>query len=204
MRPYGGNEVTEKFLALGLFLLAIASPAFGHETGGHEHGHGASKAATAKGASLAAAAAFDFSGNLWSVSYDGKYLVVHKSEDFGSHWSQPVRVSSSPEPMDTGGDARPNIAVGRQGDLYVTWTKPLSKPYTGEIKLARSIDGGRTFDAPRIVHADRQEITHRFDAMTVTRDGRLLVAWIDKRDGVAAGGKASELRRSGRLLRGLR
>ena len=74
----------------------------------------------------------------------------------------------------------------------MTWTKPLSKPYTGEIKLVRSIDGGRTFSAPRVVHADRQEITHRFDAMTVTRDGRLVVAWIDKRDGVAAGGKASD------------
>lgn len=32
------------------------------------------------------------------------------------------------------------------------------------------------------VHADRQEITHRFDALTVTRDGKLFVAWIDKRD----------------------
>jgi hypothetical protein len=41
------------------------------------------------------------------------------------------------------------------------------------------------------VHADRQEITHRFDAMTVTRDGRLLVAWIDKRD-LPAGGKAAD------------
>jgi hypothetical protein len=64
----------------------------------------------------------------------------------------------------------------------VTFTKPLSKPYTGEIRFARSTDGGHTFSPPRRVHADPQEITHRFDAMTVTRDGRLLVAWIDKRD----------------------
>jgi hypothetical protein len=93
--------------------------------------------------------------------------------------------------MDGGGDAKPNIAIGPAGEIFVTFTKPLSKPYTGEIRFARSTDGGHTFSPPRRVHADRQEITHRFDAMTVTRDGRLLVAWIDKRD-LPAGGKAAD------------
>jgi hypothetical protein len=93
--------------------------------------------------------------------------------------------------MDGGGDAKPNIAIGPAGEIYVTWTKPLSKPYTGEVRFVRSLDGGATFSAPRRVHADRQEITHRFDAMTVTASGRLVIAWIDKRDGAALGGKAT-------------
>lgn len=181
--------MTNKHAFAVLFMLAVAAPAPANDGGVHDHG--ASGTAKAARPGLAAAAAFDPKGGLWAVSYDGQYLVVRRSADLGGQWSPPVRVFPTPEPMDSGGDARPNIAVGPGGEIYVTWTKPLSKPYTGEIKLARSIDGGRTFSNPRIVHADRQEITHRFDAMTVTSDGRLLVAWIDKRDGVAAGGKAS-------------
>ncbi len=178
-----------KALALPvLLLLAAATTAFGQTDAGHHHP--ASGAAKAPRPGLAAAAAFDRQGNLWSVSYDGQVLVVRRSADEGRQWTPPVRVFATPEPMDTGGDARPNLAVGPGGEIYVTWTRPLAKPYTGEIRFARSTDGGRTFSPPRTVHTDRQQITHRFDALTVTRDGRLFVAWIDKRDGVAAG-KAS-------------
>jgi hypothetical protein len=83
------------------------------------------------------------------------------------------------------GDARPKIAFGQNGAIYVTWTQPLSKPYTGFIRFARSLDGGKTFSAPLTVHADRQEITHRFDAIAVNRQGQIFVAWVDKRDGEA-------------------
>ncbi|HTN50041.1 MAG TPA: sialidase family protein, partial [Burkholderiaceae bacterium] len=156
--------------------------------GEHHHGQGTKGAARP---SLATGAAFDALGNLWTVSFDGPNLVVRRSADLGLHWTAPVRVRPEAEPIDTGADAKPNIAIGPGGEIYVTWTKPLSKPYTGEIRLTRSIDGGKSFSEPRVVHADRQEITHRFDAMAVTSDGRLLVAWIDKRDGMAVGGKAS-------------
>jgi hypothetical protein len=36
------------------------------------------------------------------------------------------------------------------------------------------------------VHHDREEITHRFDAMAVDGHGRIVIAWIDKRDLIAA------------------
>jgi hypothetical protein len=61
----------------------------------------------------------------------------------------------------------------------------MTKPYTGEIRFARSLDGGRTFSTPVIVHRDRQEITHRFDSIVVNPKGQVIVAWIDKRDLVA-------------------
>jgi hypothetical protein len=93
-----------------------------------------------------------------------------------------VRVNQVPEPIGADGDARPKIAIGARGELFVTWTRPLSKPYTGNIRFARSLDGGRSFSAPVTVHKDSQEITHRFDAVTVGRDGKLFIAWVDKRD----------------------
>jgi hypothetical protein len=135
---------------------------------------------------LGATAAFDARGALWAAHKDGGYIAVSRSDDAGRNWSQPVRVNSAMEPTDSGADARPKIALGNDGEIYVTWTRPLGKPFTGEIRFARSLDGGRSFSKPVTVHADRQEITHRFDAMAVNNKGQLFVAWIDKRDGVAA------------------
>jgi hypothetical protein len=131
---------------------------------------------------LGASAAFDAKGALWAVYREGEHVVARRSADFGKSWAAPVRVNVAPEPIGAENDARPKIALGPQGELFVTWTMPLSKPFTGHIRFARSLDGGRTFSAPATVHKDRQEITHRFDAITVGRDGRLFVAWVDKRD----------------------
>lgn len=136
---------------------------------------------------LAASAAFDARGGLWAVAVEGPHVVLRRSMDFGNSWSAARRVNAAAEPIGAEGDARPKIALGAGGEVYVTWTRPLGKPYTGEIRFARSLDGGKSFGMPLTVHGDRQEITHRFDALTVARDGKLFIAWIDKRDPVKAG-----------------
>ena len=156
---------------------SLAITAFAQQ--GHQHAAGMQRK---PGPILAATAAFAPDGTLWAAHFAGDNLAVSKSTDGGAHWSAPMHILAKAEPMDGGGDARPNIAIGPDSEIFVTWTRPLGKPYSGEIKLVRSTDRGRTWSRPVIVHADRQEITHRFDAMTVTRDGRLVVAWIDKRD----------------------
>jgi hypothetical protein len=48
--------------------------------------------------------------------------------------------------------------------------------------LSRSLDGGRTFDAPLRLNADRP-ISHSFEDLAVALDGTVLVAWIDAREG---------------------
>jgi hypothetical protein len=50
------------------------------------------------------------------------------------------------------------------------------------IRMLRSSDGGKTFSAPFTVHADRQEITHRFESVAFDAQGVLHTTWIDKRD----------------------
>jgi hypothetical protein len=162
-----------------LFLILLGFPG---GVPGAEHAHGALNSERAAQAELGAQAAFDPQGGLWAVHKVSGHITVSHSADRGRTWSSPVLVTPAPEPTDTGGDARPKIALGAAGEIYLTWTKPLAKPYTGEIRFARSLDGGRTFSAPIVVHHDRQEITHRFDTIAVTRDGKLFVAWIDKRD----------------------
>lgn len=136
--------------------------------------------------SLAVSLAFDGRGSLWQVSVNGGFVEVNSSSDFGKTFSKAVRVNQAPQKIGADGEARPKIAVSAEGYIYLTWTEALKKPFSGYIWFARSVDGGKTFDKPYIVHQDRSEITHRFDALNVSTDGRITVAWVDKRDLIAA------------------
>jgi hypothetical protein len=112
--------------------------------------------------------------------------VLQKSDDSGATWSAPKRLQREPEAISADGENRPKLAFGNKGEIYVSYTKPLAKPYTGDIRFIRSLDGGRSFEPPVTVHANRDVITHRFDALLTDRDGRIFIAWIDKRDTEAA------------------
>ena len=181
-----------KFAARLTFGVALFSALFSPlraEEKAHKH-HGGMQ--MKKGPDLSTAAAFDGDGRLWAVYKQEGKIVLSRSEDLGKTWSAPVLISD--EPTDPGADARPKLAFGRTGEVYLTWTHPMSKPFSGEIRFTRSLDGGKTFSAPITVHADPQEITHRFDAITVAPNGTVFVAWIDKRDVVAAQNAGAEYR----------
>jgi hypothetical protein len=169
------------FTRLGAALLGCAV-AFASAAEHSAPSHGMSGAARSE---LGASAAFDGDGKLWAVYKEGAHVMWRRSPDAGRTWSDAQAVNGQPEPVAADGDSRPKIATGPGGELYVTWTQPRAKPYTGFVRFARSVDGGKTFAAPITVHADRQEITHRFDSIAVTPDGKVFVAWIDKRDGAA-------------------
>jgi hypothetical protein len=166
---------------LGLQALLAASLALAHE--GHDHG--------AAAAPLAISLVFDAQGTLWRASVKDGHVLVDSSPDNGQHFDTPRVVNPDAQKIGVDGDAKPKLAIGSAGQLYVTWTQALQKPYTGYIWFARSVDGGKHFEPPFIVHQDRAEITHRFDALAVTRvpgqaQDRLYVAWVDKRDLLAA------------------
>jgi len=147
----------------------------------------------AKSPELGTAALFDAQGSLWIVKKETEgseqFLVLQKSADNGASWSAPKRIMRDPEAIAAEGENRPKLAFGPKGEIYITYTRPLAKPYAGEIRLIRSLDGGATFQSPVTVHANRDLITHRFDALAVDAQGRITVAWIDKRDVEAARGK---------------
>lgn len=168
-------------LAAGTFSIS----ATGQSSQGHQ-GHNAARGKPELGTAVAA----DAQGRIWMASKEGtgvaQFVVVQMSGDGGKTWSAPRRIQAEPEPVSAEGENRPKVAIGTKGELYIAYTKPLAKPYTGEIRFVRSLDGGKTFSAPMTVHANRDVITHRFESMAVDRDGRIYVAWIDKRDVEAA------------------
>jgi hypothetical protein len=159
-------------------LLAASLPVQAHE--GHH-------AKPARAAPLAMDAAFSPSGELWIVGLDEQaQLFVQTSSDEGRSWAQPRKIDTGDDSVAAEGESRPKIAFGPGGRVVITYTRPLSKPYTGEIRMLRSGDGGRSFSAPTTVHRDRQLITHRFDSVAFDGHGTLHTLWIDKRDAEAS------------------
>lgn len=135
---------------------------------------------------VAAGVAFDAAGRLWRVRLLDGHVAVDASDDRGASFSVPVRVTPAPEPVAADGEQRPEIAVAGAGRIYVAWTSPLPAPYAGNIRFARSADGGRSFAPPLTVNDNREAITHRFQSLHVAPDGRITLVWIDKREGEAA------------------
>jgi hypothetical protein len=136
--------------------------------------------------SLAISMAFDAQGSLWRVLEKNGFILVDSSRDLGKTFSSHVQISPSKQKIGSEGEARPKIAIGPEGNIYLTWTEALKKPFTGYIWFSRSINGGKSFENPTIVHSDRAEITHRFDALNVSKDGKITVTWVDKRDLIVA------------------
>jgi hypothetical protein len=99
--------------------------------------------------------------------------------------ADPIRVSPPDLSVDSLHQA-PGLAIGPGGDVYVTWSS--SKPkapevlFASDLQLSRSLDGGRTFEAPLRLTEDRPT-SHSFEDVAVGPDGTLLVAWIDTSGG---------------------
>jgi len=130
--------------------------------------------------------AFDAQGRLWLAWAFGGHVYVSMSDDLGATFEEPVVVNRIPEPIATNGENRPKVLVDGQGTLYVAWNRPLEPRFSGNVRFSRSEDGGRTFAEPLTVNTDQETFGHRFEAMGLAPDGRLYLAWLDKRDRDAA------------------
>jgi len=138
------------------------------------------------GPSLGASAAFSSDGTLWVVTASGGHVLLRRSADFGKTFGVPVEVNAKHQNIDSFGENKPNVAIGQRGQIYVTWVEKLPEKWASYVWFSRSTNGGKTFDAPLIVHRDHAWLTHSFDALKVNGKGQPVVAWIDARDHVAS------------------
>lgn len=135
--------------------------------------------------SFATSTAFDSEGRLWRVIAREQRVLVSHSRDGGKTFSASVAVNATPEHIAGDGENRPKILL-HDGAIFVSWTQALDKPMTGHIRFSRSLDGGKTFSPPVTINDDPQDISHRFEAMSINDRGQVYLAWLDKRDLAAA------------------
>jgi hypothetical protein len=133
-------------------------------------------------------AAFAADGTLWLAWVDGGRVVAASSKDLGKTFSPPAAVSRAGEAIDANGEARPKIAVGPKGDVYVSYTRKGQRPFTGDIRFSRRLADG-AFAEPVTVNDDGIVTGHRFDTLAVAPSGEVRLVWIDKRDLEAAKGE---------------
>jgi len=125
---------------------------------------------------------FDQNNRLWLAWAYAGHVYVNYSDDVGETFSTPVAVNRKPEAISARGENRPKIAVGKKNDIYVSWTKPLKKRFTGHIRFSYSTDGGENFSEPVIVNDDLSVSGHRFEALGINDKGDVYLSWLDKRD----------------------
>jgi hypothetical protein len=134
--------------------------------------------------------AFGPRGRLWVAFVEGDAVYAASSLDGGRTFARATRVTREPEKVDANGEARPKIAADAAG-VYVSWTRRGQKAFTGDVRFARSTDGGRTFSPPVTVNDDGLPTGHRFDALSVGARGEVMLAWVDKRDLEASAAKGA-------------
>jgi hypothetical protein len=112
---------------------------------------------------------------------------VYLTVDPGPDGSEPIRVN------DIRGDAAPHdqapaqVAVGPEGNVYVVWQNNTVVPGrrfpASNVRFARSMDGGRTFEPAIFVNDDAEDAptSHTFHDIAVAGDGTIYVSWIDGR-----------------------
>lgn len=135
---------------------------------------------------LAVGATLDPGGHLWLAGVENRRLWVSRSDDGGKRFSPRVTVTTEPEDVAADGESRPAIAVARDGTVLLSWTRSLPQKYSGDIRFARSTDGGRRFTEPITLNDDGRITSHRFNSMAIDGTGRVAILWLDARDRDAA------------------
>ena len=79
----------------------------------------------------------------------GGPLWFSRSGDGGASFSRPVRLAGT----DASPARAPALALGPDRTLYLAWT--VGENDGADIHLAKSVDGGATFDAPRVVERSK-------------------------------------------------
>ena len=117
---------------------------------------------------------------------DVRSVLYARSTEPGGPMGAPVRINR-PEDVPYWRQEAPALVVQGE-DVFVTWGLAHPKatpqqPFATELRLSRSNDGGKTFQASVLVNDDPGVIQHTFDALHRDAEGRLHLSWIDGREG---------------------
>lgn len=166
----------KRLLLLCLFALPVLA---------QTHQHGAMPAANNADGSFNPYIVADARGKFY-LAYvqraDSQSNVLLRHSTDGTNFSAPVRVNDRDGDGAVRNENPPKVAVAPNGDVYVCWASERER-WKGDIRFARSTDGGKTFSKALTLNSDAggAPTGHAFQSLTVDKQGRIYVAWIDER-----------------------
>ena len=131
----------------------------------------------------------------WGATRDGGGdIFTAISRDGGRTFGSPVQVNAAPGEARISGEIAPRVSLyssqaSADPEIVVLWNAKTNGRTV--IRLARSKDGGRTFQSPQTLQAPGAAGDRGWGAMAIDSKGGAHAIWLDHR-GMAAGGEHSE------------
>jgi hypothetical protein len=125
----------------------------------------------------------------WAAAAGGKgdiYSAV--SRDGGQTFDAPVRVNRAAGEARIGGEMAPRVALHleKTGEPVITVLWNARDSSSSAVRMARSRDGGRTFDAPSTLQSKGAGGDRGWQALAVDMEGAPHAIWLDHREMAAA------------------
>jgi hypothetical protein len=117
---------------------------------------------------------------VWAASLSSGATDIYTavSGDGGRTFGAPVKVNDGVGDARASGEMPPRVAVTAPYEIAVAWT---SKRDDTTIRVARSLDGGRSF-GPSVAASSHAPGNRGWHAMTIDPMGRVVVVWLDHRE----------------------
>jgi hypothetical protein len=119
----------------------------------------------------------------WVGVHEGA-AAIYVARVEGDVVGTPVRLTEAGDRLAIHSQAPPQVRTGPHGEVYVAWQTSEAvegrRFPAGHVRLARSSDGGRTFEPSRRVGEpdDGPPTSNGFHDMAVAPDGTVFVSWI--------------------------
>jgi hypothetical protein len=130
----------------------------------------------AVGATVSAAFAPD--GALWRATPMKDGVLVDRSTDLGRTFGTPARVSRKGERIRAQPEDRPQIAIDRDGNVFVIYAADARQPWTRFITV--STDRGRSFSTPAAISAAPERMIQYQPALQARADSGIDLFWIEE------------------------
>lgn len=165
---------------LGVCYAILCYGLLSHNAYAHEH-HQASALTSLNTQQSAFHLAFDANGTLWRARVHQGVVLVDSSQDLARSFSAALKLNVNPQNIQAKNEDRPQIAIGPEGHIYVVWTEVKKSPSAGFIWFARSMNHGKSFEKPYLLHEDGIDVSRDHAHLNVSLQGVITVAWFDKR-----------------------